>query len=247
MEQDVETRYCFMMLLAIADSGGYVIGTDVAIARTINVPLDVFTRCVEKLKSPDDDSNSQVLDGRRIVDSDAGRGYRVVNYLTYRALKSEEEKKTYMREYMRNRRQNTQTVKNVKSVKICKSVLSDVTHTEEEGEGDTEVKPSLQQKASPSGLEGDEKEKQFNRFWNAYPKRKGRGNALKAWTKQKLDSKIETILEAIQRLKKDEQWTKNGGQYIPHPATWLNSGGWDDEITIFTHNKGGNIYTGPTL
>ena len=101
--------------------------------------------------------------------------------------------------------------------------------------------------ASPSGLEGDEKEKQFNRFWNAYPKRKGRTNALKAWLKQKLDSKIETILEAIQRLRKDEQWTKNGGQYIPHPASWLNSGGWDDEITIFTHNKGGNIYTGPTL
>ena len=27
------------------------------------------------------------------------------------------------------------------------------------------------------------------------------------------------------------QWQRDNGQYIPHPATWLNQGRWDDELT----------------
>ena len=137
MEQDVATRYCFMMLLAISDPYGDVIGTDVAIARTVNLPLDTFKRCLADLMSPDPDSNSQAKDGRRIVESEAGRGYTIVNYLTYRAIKSEEEKKAYMREYMARRRKE-QKGKDVTDVKICKNVLNDVTHAETEA--DTEAK-----------------------------------------------------------------------------------------------------------
>ena len=28
------------------------------------------------------------------------------------------------------------------------------------------------------------------------------------------------------------QWTKEGGQYIPNPTTWLNQGRWDDKTEI---------------
>ncbi len=27
-----------------------------------------------------------------------------------------------------------------------------------------------------------------------------------------------------------EQWTKDDGTYIPHPATWLNQECWEDEV-----------------
>ena len=27
---------------------------------------------------------------------------------------------------------------------------------------------------------------------------------------------------------------KDGGQFIPHPSTWLNRNGWEDEIQIST-------------
>jgi len=138
MEQDVATRYCFMMLLAISDPYGDVIGTDVAIARTVNLPLDTFKRCLADLMSPDPDSNSQAKDGRRIVESEAGRGYTIVNYLTYRAIKSEEEKKAYMREYMARRRKE-QKGKDVTDVKICKTVLNDVTQSEVELDTEKEV------------------------------------------------------------------------------------------------------------
>lgn len=138
MEEDVETRYCFMMLLAIADSTGDVIGTDVALARSINLPLDMFKRCIESLMAPDPDSNSQVQEGRRLVPSDSGRGYFIVNYATYRKIKTAEEKKAYMREYMQRYRKGKEG-NDVTDVKNCKTKLSELIHAEGEGEGDTEA------------------------------------------------------------------------------------------------------------
>jgi hypothetical protein len=135
MEEPIETRYTFMMLLAIADQSGDVIGTDVALARTINLPLATFTKAAKALMEPDPQSNSQDQEGRRLVPSDNGRGYRIVNYTAYRAIKTAEEKKTYMREYMRARRESLKA-KDVTPVNICKPALSDVTHTE--AEADTE-------------------------------------------------------------------------------------------------------------
>lgn len=137
MEEDIETRYCFMMLLAIADSGGDVIGTDVALARTVNLPLDTFKRCIAALMAPDPDSNSQVNEGRRIMPSESGRGYLLVNYATYRSIKTAEEKKAYMREYMQRRRKLLKD-KDVTAVNVGKTALSDVTHAEGEGEADGE-------------------------------------------------------------------------------------------------------------
>ena len=140
MEEPIETRYTFMMLLAIADQSGDVIGTDVALARTINLPLTTFTEAVKALMEPDPHSNSQDQEGRRLVPSENGRGYRIVNYTAYRAIKTAEEKKTYMREYMRARRESLKT-KDVTDVNICKSALSDVTHTEAEAEAEFPLTP----------------------------------------------------------------------------------------------------------
>jgi hypothetical protein len=43
------------------------------------------------------------------------------------------------------------------------------------------------------------------------------------------DALVEHILLAIERQKTWDQWTKDSGQFIPHPATWLSQGRWDDE------------------
>ena len=39
----------------------------------------------------------------------------------------------------------------------------------------------------------------------------------------------ETILDAVSKQKLWPKWQKDGGQYIPNPATWLNQGRWEDE------------------
>jgi uncharacterized protein YdaU (DUF1376 family) len=67
----------------------------------------------------------------------------------------------------------------------------------------------------------------FERFWNAYPKKVGRQAALKAWNKTKLN--IEEVLIALDWQKETDQWYKNGGQFIPNPATWINQGRYMDE------------------
>lgn len=74
----------------------------------------------------------------------------------------------------------------------------------------------------------------FEKFWEAYPKtrRVGKQKAIKAFDKA-LKAKLTTldaILAKLELLKISEQWTKDNGAYIPHPTTWLNRGGWDDEV-----------------
>ncbi len=80
-------------------------------------------------------------------------------------------------------------------------------------------------------------EKSFERFWSAYPKKTAKQNAVKAWEKLKPDEKLTArILTSLEQQKKSAQWTKDGGQYIPYPATWLNGKRWEDETTEVNSN-----------
>jgi hypothetical protein len=70
----------------------------------------------------------------------------------------------------------------------------------------------------------------FDGFWAAYPRKVGKDAARKAFDKRKPDSTLlAQMLSAIARQIDTEQWRKDGGQFIPHPATWLNEGRWQDE------------------
>ncbi len=85
-----------------------------------------------------------------------------------------------------------------------------------------------------------EKTTTFDHFWTAYPKKIGKKAALKSWNKAKDKPTLEAILEQLSRQKKSDQWTKDAGQYIPNPATWINQGRWDDET-----NPGPTIISKP--
>ena len=74
-------------------------------------------------------------------------------------------------------------------------------------------------------------ERRFNRFWAIYPKKRSKQDAWKAWQRIKPDGDLtERIIEAVKALSKSRDWQKENGQFIPYPATWLNAGGWEDEI-----------------
>ena len=76
----------------------------------------------------------------------------------------------------------------------------------------------------------------FERFWEAYPKKVGKVAARKAWEKiyggpmRSSAPAVDAVVEALERQTRSEQWTKEGGRYIPNPATWLNQGRWEDEL-----------------
>ena len=71
----------------------------------------------------------------------------------------------------------------------------------------------------------------FDVFWTAYPRKTGKQDAFKAFQKLKPDGTLmQIILSAIEKQKQSAQWTKDGVQFIPHPATWLNGSRWEDEM-----------------
>lgn len=68
---------------------------------------------------------------------------------------------------------------------------------------------------------------EFASFWRAYPRKVGKQAAEKAFAK--VNVPLDVLLNAIDKQAKTEQW--RDVKYIPHPATWLNQGRWEDEVT----------------
>ena len=72
-------------------------------------------------------------------------------------------------------------------------------------------------------------EELFNSFYQAYPRKVGKPNAMKVWKKFKVDAELAIkIMASLEAHKKTKQWQDK--QYIPHPATWLNQERWNDEV-----------------
>ena len=94
-----------------------------------------------------------------------------------------------------------------------------------EAEAETE-KNSRASRSGREGLNGA-----FTAFWSAYPRKKSKGHAEKAWLKIKPDEQLASqIIAAVGRATTSDDWTREGGKFIPHPATWLNGERWEDEI-----------------
>ena len=78
----------------------------------------------------------------------------------------------------------------------------------------------------------------FYLFWERYPKKLAKRDAEKAFAKINPDEKLfNLILEKLELYKQSEAWLKDGGQFIPYPATWLNGRRWEDEITPAIQGK----------
>lgn len=70
----------------------------------------------------------------------------------------------------------------------------------------------------------------FDRFWAAYPRKVSKADARKVFAKLSPDEQmVEMMLQALDWQKRLPEWTKDGGRYVPYPATWLNSRRWEDE------------------
>lgn len=72
-------------------------------------------------------------------------------------------------------------------------------------------------------------EELFNNFWKAYPRKVGKDKCLNWFKRRKVTNEfVEDLIIAIKQQEKSKQWQNK--QYIPHPYTWLNRGGWNDEL-----------------
>ena len=103
-------------------------------------------------------------------------------------------------------------------------------------ESDSQVKKPLKKPLNkppiaPKGAARSDYDSRFQAFWKAYPKKVGKGAAEHAFQKYKPDdSLLSTMLNSIERQRQSDQWQRDGGQYIPNPATFLNQRRWEDEL-----------------
>lgn len=71
---------------------------------------------------------------------------------------------------------------------------------------------------------------EFDKFWTQYPRKVGKIAGKKAFDKAIKLTTLEQLLSGIELLKRETAGKEI--EFIPHPATWLTAGRWDDEPSI---------------
>ncbi|MDN4061464.1 replication protein [Massilia sp. YIM B02769] len=81
----------------------------------------------------------------------------------------------------------------------------------------------------PQRRTADQVQARFERFYEAYPRKRSRNDAVKAFTKLNPDDTLlEQILASLEQVKASGEWSDP--KFIPYPASWLNAAGWLDEV-----------------
>jgi len=113
------------------------------LADTLGTTEQEINKAIEYLMSPDPNSRSKSAEGRRLLKIGQFE-YQLVNFQQHRIGRDEEERKQYMREYMRNKRKNTMST-NVKQdvsqrkPKLAKAEADTDTDTNTDTDTDTDT------------------------------------------------------------------------------------------------------------
>ena len=101
---------------------------------------------------------------------------------------------------------------------------------EKEKEVDIEIEKETETEIDGEGLVEAcvSKERDFELFWEAYPRKAGKEKAKAAFFGVQVE--VQVLLEALGEQKKSGQWQAGGGRYIPYPATWLAEKRWEDQL-----------------
>lgn len=79
----------------------------------------------------------------------------------------------------------------------------------------------------------------FLAFWDAYPRREKKGDALRAWKVVRKHYDAETIIAGIEPYKASE---KVRAGFVQLPATWLRARCWEDESIPFIPADDGVVF-----
>jgi len=90
----------------------------------------------------------------------------------------------------------------------------------------------------------------FERFWSAYPRKVGKGAAIKAFEKAEKESdntedlthRIIVALDIQRRARKKKYERKEFVPEWPHPSTWVNQLRWLDEVEVDREGVAFNAY-----
>ena len=87
----------------------------------------------------------------------------------------------------------------------------------------------------------------FKKFWDSYPRKVAKLDAIKAFNKLNPDEKLtDTIIQKIISFKETD-WKDQDLKYIPHPSAWINGRRWEDELGISKQSADVKKKTKPTI
>lgn len=224
--EDKETKIVWITILAMADKNGSVEASIPGLADMARVSVKECEKALKCLESSDPYSRTKEHEGRRIEPVDGG--WLVLNHAKYREKMDDVER----REYLRIKKQESRARLGQQSVNKCHEPSTESTQAEAEAEAEAQAQafqPPSPRSASPQDVA-------FEEFWAQYPKKAGKGDAAKAFKKKKCAAILPQILSGVRLAKASHQWTKDGGQFIPNPATWLNREGWLDDPSTWPTN-----------
>ncbi len=209
-----KTRLVWITMLALRNRHHVVEGSVPGLADCARVSIEACRTALKVLSEPDPDSRSQEQEGRRIQKVDGG--WFIINGEYYRRKMSEDERREKNAIYQKNHRERK------KSVSTQSDISAKSAQTEEETDADAEPKTK---KKPPNPLKGECDG--FDLFWSEYPNKQAKLVAKRAWLKIKPDERAD-VMSGIARWKRSESWLKDDGQFIPHPATFLNQRRFED-------------------
>jgi hypothetical protein len=205
--EDHPTVRVWIGMLALANANGVVEGSIPGLANVCRVTPSECQKALQILSQPDSFSRNPENEGRRIEPHPGG--WRILNYLNYRD-RGQDKDGSRADYYRRYRVQHRYVARN-------KRVLRDTQKQKTEEEKKIYMR-------SPS-------DSAFEQFYSAYPKKKARRNAERAWAKLNLTpEQVQAIMTALEKHKRSEDWRKDRGKFVPYPATWLNGHRWEDEL-----------------
>ena len=95
------------------------------------------------------------------------------------------------------------------------------------------TRPDPTPKSNRAAAAEEEREQEFDAFWAAYPKKRDKGHAVKAYrAARKKASDVEILTGLTRQL---PEWSKADPKFIPLAATWLRGERWEDEPETNVH------------
>ena len=111
---------------------------------------------------------------------------------------------------------------------MSRSAVTQISHENVTGQRDEvrDEKPLRRTKES-NNSQGLDYTPGFRGFWSVYPRRIGKGAAFLSWKRSGCEAISEVVVQAVREQL--PHLVREGGQFRPLPATWLNQRRWEDE------------------
>ncbi len=239
--EDDHTRIVWITLLALKDQHGNVLASLPGLAHSAHVPIESAQKALKKFLEPDEYSRTRDYDGRRLQIIDGG--WHVLNHEKYRKMLTEEERREQKRKWWRENRGKKDTLDTPLDTlaETSQTSTSEADQRQIRSEVETNHKTTLL-----TGVSENDEVKQLKRpkepsaeeIYQAYPRKEGKGAALKAILNVLKAGTIcaTDLLATVKIFAKSK--AGQAGQFCPHPATWFNQKRFEDNQDEWNRDRG---------